>query len=304
MQPFMKVNPRGVYSIRFPVRDYDLDATLDSGQVFGWRRNAGDWLGVIGNKAVRLRTVPDGIEAKTTVTPGDWVWLKHYLQVEVDLEAVLASFPIDDRHLTEVVAIHRGLRLLRQPPWECLAGFILSSTKQVVQIQQVHRNLCERFGERIPSTDGRTATFAFPTPMRLAQLSELELRSCKMGFRAPYLRAAAIRVARGELNLERLGNLDLAAAREELLRLDGVGEKIANCVLLFACGFASAFPVDVWVRRTLQEVYFGGRTIPQHELSRFIMQHFGPNAGYAQQYLFHHARVASRKVLSAAAGDS
>jgi N-glycosylase/DNA lyase len=292
-------NPRGIQETIFKVVDYDLDATLSSGQAFGWQREANGWTGVVAGRAVQLVSVAGGIQARAGGDAGDWSWLRDYLQTEVDLAAILRTFPPDDAHLQRAVRECRGLRLLRQPPWECLAGFILSATKQIVQIQQIHGLLCERYGDQRPLPGGVGSRFGFPEPARVAALSEAQLRRCKMGFRAPYLRAAAGQVTAGATDLEKIRGWDLETARRELLRFEGVGPKIAECVLLFAYGFPTAFPVDVWVRRSLGDHYFNGRAVPVQELARFVAEHFGPHAGYAQQYLFHQARVTGRKMLSA-----
>jgi N-glycosylase/DNA lyase len=275
----------------FPVVEYDLGATLDSGQVFGWEQHAGGWSGVVQGRWVALRDGAEGIAAETVAPGPDWDWLKCFLQTEVQLTEILATFPRADARLQRAVTRWRGLRLLRQDPWECLASFILSSTKQIVQIRQIVRLLRERFGERVLTPPGAAPAYAFPPAERLAGASEAELRDCKMGFRAPYLRAAAQRVAAGEIDLGRLGQLELAAARTELLRFAGVGEKIADCVLLFAYGFPTAFPIDVWVQRVLTREYFRGRNVSVERLRMFSARHFGPHAGYAQQYLFHHERT-------------
>ena len=134
--------------IFLPVRDYDLAATLDSGQTFRWQPCGDSWLGVIGRRPVRLTPLRDGIRAETVGPIADWQWLRDYLQTEVDLDAVLKTFP-DDTPMRDAAAACRGLRVLRQDPWECLASFILSSTKQIVQIRQIVALLCERFGEPI-----------------------------------------------------------------------------------------------------------------------------------------------------------
>jgi N-glycosylase/DNA lyase len=123
---------------------------------------------------------------------------------------------------------------------------------------------------------------------------EAELRACKMGFRAPYLLATARAIAGGKPDLARLHQLPAEIAREELLKLPGVGRKIADCVLLFAYGFPSVFPVDVWMMKALRRFYFPKRRVTAGRLRRFSETHFGPNAGYAQQYLFHYIRVAGR----------
>jgi N-glycosylase/DNA lyase len=270
--------------------DYDLAATLNSGQVFRWVFRNDAWEGVIGRRTVRLRPAAGGLLAETTGPENRWDWLADYLQSGVDLEAVLATFP-DDAPMRAAVAGCRGLRLLRQDPWECLASFILSSTKQIVQIRQLIARLCERYGEPLPGWDGGRSMNSFPAPERLARCREAELRACKLGFRAPYLLATARRVAEGGIDLSGLSRLPLAEARFELMTLPGVGRKIADCVLLFAGGFASAFPVDVWIDKALRELYFSGRRVSADRLRHFAETHFGPNAGYAQQYLFHYMRT-------------
>ena len=273
----------------FAVRDYDLDATLGSGQSFRWEARQGAWEGMAGPRWVRLRQTGEGIEAWTAGPAGDWRWLAEYLQTDVDLAAVLAAFP-DDPPLRQAVAACRGLRLLRQDPWECLASFILSSTKQIAQIRVVVGRLCRRYGQRAPGLAPSEGGHAFPGPGRLAACNEAELRECGMGFRAAYLLGAARAVAEGALDLGGLGRLSVEEARQRLTECRGVGEKIANCALLFGWGFPTAFPVDVWVRRALTDLYFPRRAPPARRLREFALSHFGPQAGYAQQYLFEFMR--------------
>lgn len=280
---------------RFDVRDYDLAATLGCGQAFRWRECGGVWEGVVDGRWVSLRQPDaDSILAITAAPQADWEWLADHLQANVDLSAVLATFP-DDAPMRAAVAHCRGLRLLRQEPWECLASFICSSTKQIVQIQQIIALLSERFGEAVAVPPGHAPAFAFPSPERLAAASEAELRACKMGFRAPNLRNAARQVASGGLRLVDLHSRPCAAARAELESLPGVGRKIADCVLLFSYGFQEAFPVDVWVMKALRQLYFPRRRPTPQRLRSFSETHFGPNAGYAQQYLFHYMRTRARK---------
>lgn len=280
-----------VYETRLPVRDYNLAATMTSGQVFGWEQIADEWVGVVGGRWVRLRQETDAIIVRTAAPQCEWSWLKEFLQSDVELRAVLATFPKDDPHLRAAVAACHGLRLLRQDRWECLASFILSSTKQIVQIRQIVRTLSERYGAEVTVPAGQPPMFAFPTAQRMATLPEAELRECKMGFRAPYLLGTARRIVAGEFVPESLRQLPIAEARAKLMALPGVGEKIADCVLLFSYGFPTAFPVDVWVARALSTFYYRGRAVKPERLRRFADKHFGPHAGYAQQYLFHHIRT-------------
>jgi N-glycosylase/DNA lyase len=272
------------------VHDYDLATTLDSGQVFRWQEHNSGWTGVVGEHWVRLTQMRDSIHAETAASVKNWGWLREFLRTEVDLAAVLKTFPDDAPMRAAVTACH-GLRVLRQDPWECLASFILSSTKQIVQIRQIISLLCERFGEPVVVPPGESRAFAFPSPEKIAIATEADLRACKMGFRAPHLLAAARQIADGKFDLDRPRHLPLAEAREELMKLRGVGGKIADCVLLFAYGFDKAFPVDVWVERALRELYFPRRRVTAEHLRHFATTHFGPHAGCAQQYLFHYMRT-------------
>jgi N-glycosylase/DNA lyase len=274
----------------FRAREYNLDVTLGCGQAFAWEQSAVGWAGVVSGRRVELRQNGESLMARTVAPQSDWAWLAHYLQTEVDLTAVLATFP-NDPHLRAAVAACRGLRLLRQDPWECLASFILSSTKQIVQIRQIVALLSERFGSPVAVPAGQRPAFAFPPVARLASATEAELRACKMGFRAPYLLTAARRIATGECDLQRVGQMSVTDARAELLKLPGVGKKIADCVLLFGYGFPTAFPVDVWVAKALSRFYFRERRVRLAKLRTFAAKHFGPNAGYAQQYLFYYIRT-------------
>lgn len=271
-------------------RDYDLGGTLDSGQAFGWERAGGGWEGVVDGRWVWLAMDGDTLEARTAEPVADWGWIERYLGLHEDLGAMLATFP-DDPPLHEAVASCRGLRLLRQAPWEALACFLCSATKQIVQIREIVRLLRDRHGEAVPGPDGRRAR-AFPTADRLALLDEDALRACKLGFRAPNLLAAARAVSEGRLSLDEVRRMPLDEARAALMTLRGVGRKVADCALLFGLGFDQAFPVDVWVRAALTRLYFPrGRRPSARRLEHLSATHFGPHAGLAQQYLFHHVRT-------------
>lgn len=274
----------------FPAAAYDLDATLTSGQAFGWQRAEGAWEGVILGRWVRLEKRGDIIHATAALPVKDWTWLRDYLQIDAPLAEIIATFP-DDPFLQTAVQACPGLRLLRQEPWECLASFILSSTKRIAQIMQVCALLRERYGTPVPVPKGVAPAWAFPTAARLAACTEAELRACKMGFRAPYLLAAARQWGRGALAWPQLTQLPLPAAREHLMEIPGVGRKIADCVLLFTGAYPQAFPVDTWIAQVLGAKYFGGKAAPIAHYNLWAPAHFGPNAGYAQQYLFHYARV-------------
>ena len=273
----------------FHAPDYDLAATLDSGQAFRWKLTDLGWEGIVGDRWVRLRQRGEKIVAEVVDKPESWSWLKSYLRLDDDLDSIIRTFP-DDEAMRVSIDACRGLRLLQQPEWECLASFICSSSKQIVQIRQIVANLCDRFGDQL-ETGSTTEWSGFPTAETLANCDEPELRDCKMGYRAPYVLGSAQMVAAGEVNLAALHEMDCVDARSSLMRLPGVGRKVADCVLLFAYGFQEAFPIDVWIGRGLRELYFPRRKPTRKRLEKFTGTYFGPYAGYAQQYLFHYVRT-------------
>ncbi|MFM1944757.1 MAG: hypothetical protein RI897_3739 [Verrucomicrobiota bacterium] len=279
-------------STSFPLnpKDYDLSATLDSGQAFGWTQSeTGTWTGVIGCHWVQLSQSNDHIHAQTCLPQKDWHWLSDYLQLHFNLKEAIHTFPAD-APLEIATRNYPGLHLLRQDPWTCLASFILSSTKQIVQIQQVYHLLCQQYGAPVPTPPHLPQAHTFPTPQALAHAGETALRDCRMGFRAKYLHQTATQIANGNVSLESLRSLPLNEARRILTCLPGVGPKIADCALLFSCDQPRAFPIDVWIARTLRNLYFKGQPTSLPKLQDFAEQHFGPFAGLAQQYLFHEAR--------------
>jgi len=203
------------------------------------------------------------------------------------------------------------LRIIRQPKWECLATFICSSMKQVAHIRQISKALRERFGvarKACPERGRRIDNYVvhtFPSAARLAKSSEGELRKCALGYRAKNLLAAARLVSSGTADLEAWSSLSDADLRANLCDLPGVGAKVANCVMLFAYERLRAFPMDVWIERVLRQQYFPrNKRIATGQLRTFSENYFGEHGGYAQQYLFHYARMnknAKSRVRAAAA---
>jgi N-glycosylase/DNA lyase len=287
---------------RINAPDFALADTLQSGQAFRWHSQpGGGFIGVVGRQAWRLQQEDETVlweSAPSTDTPAQQAIIARYLGIDVDLPTILATFPDDDHGLAEAVRQHRGLRILRQDPWECLASFIASSTKQIVQIRQIVELLANRHGDPINTPWG--AFHTFPSPTTLAGLTEQSLRDCKLGFRAKYLLAAARMVTEGSVRLDQVPGMTHDEALAELIKIPGVGEKIANCALLFSCGFDAAFPIDVWIERALRRMYFPRRKkVNARQLRAFTRSHFGPYAGWAQQYLFCDERRRSRLPSSA-----
>jgi len=262
----------------------DLDATLTSGQSFSWKRTAdGRWRGWIEGRPCLIWSQGDALRA---VGPElTHAAVSRYFGLDQPIREILASFP-DDPWLARARAFASGLRILRQEPWETLCNFICSSLKQIVQIEQINYELRRAFGPAIGE-----GLHGFPDAARLALAPEAKLRECRLGFRARHLFVAARQIASSEVSLDRIATLPTEEAREELRKIRGVGEKVANCILLFAYGRAEAFPIDVWVERVLRQLYFkGSQRVGTERLREFAEDHFGPFRGYAQQFLFHWIR--------------
>jgi N-glycosylase/DNA lyase len=272
-----------------PAPHFDLEKTLNSGQVFHWTRQGSGFIGAIAEDLVYLEQ--DG--ASVRVFAGQSMLAAHYLALDHPLPEILATFPTDPA-IKVAVEFCRGLRIIRQPQWECLATFLTSPLKQVQHIRAISLAIRSRFGRKL--RQGELEAYSYPRPEEVAEIPLPDLLECKLGFRATNLIATAKKVASGAVNLEELRNLSTEDARAALCELPGVGEKIANCVLLFAYDRLDAVPVDVWIARVLNEVYFSDRTnVPLRELKSFAADYFGSYAGYAQQYLFHHWRLTYRR---------
>jgi N-glycosylase/DNA lyase len=274
---------------RINAPDFALADTLQSGQAFRWNSDPdGGFVGVIGRQVWRLRQQRNLVlwEAADELDHAHQEnMIRRYLGLDMDLATILATFPSDDGGLADAVRLHCGLRILRQDPWECLASFIASSTKQIVQIRQIVALLAQRHGDPLDSPWGVFHTF--PHADKLAGLTEAALRDCKLGFRAKYLLAAARMVSDGSVRLDLVPSMEPAVAQAELMKIPGVGEKIASCALLFSCGFDAAFPIDIWIERALRRMYFPRKKkVNARQLRAFTRSYFGPYAGWAQQYLF------------------
>lgn len=247
--------------------------------------------GVIGRRIVRLAQEGRGIRLISPETAEVREALRRYLGVVPRdahprrAEAALAADPV----LARMLPYTAGISLLAQDPWEVLVSFIVSQNNNIPKIMRSIEGLARALGE--PLDDGLSA---FPSPERLAAAPMRTLAACALGYRAPYVRAAARLVADGRLDLAALSRLDYLAARQLLLDVPGVGEKVGDCVLLFGLGHRAAFPIDVWVRRAVERLYFRGRRRRLRDIQAFARERFGPLAGYAQQHLFAYARARLR----------
>lgn len=277
-----------------PISPEVLGEILDGGQSFRWQRQTdGAWLGFWSDCIVRLQADATGRlswSAPTALTKRVMNALPTYLALSTNYAGQTDGLPWrSDAHLAGCIAAFPGLRLLRQPFGETLLGFLCSATKQIVQIKQMVALLASRHGRLIcelPLANGRrTAVCRLPTWDELAVIPEADLRACLLGFRARYISETARFLAAHPAWLAETEALPYLEAKTRLISLPGVGEKVADCVLLFGAGRLEAFPVDVWILKTMERRY-GLEGWSPANLTRFGQVHFGSAAGLAQQYLF------------------
>lgn len=267
---------------------YNLERTLRCGQAFGWKVSGAGAEGFFSGRRVTVRQAGDRIVVEGLEDSSSLRALRNYLNLDADLAGIerrLARDPILRRAMPHT----SGIALLRQDPWQCLISFIVSAFNNIPKIELSVGRLVSRFGGI--NGDGSD----FPQPQALAAARLRGLRACALGYRAPYVAAVARLVASGQFDLAGPHKLPYAEARSLLLALPGVGEKVADCVLLFGYGKYEAFPVDVWVKRAVERWYLRGRAVSTSEIRRFGAARFGNLAGYAQQHLHYFARTTARR---------
>ena len=269
---------------------FDLAESLESGQAHRWRKSGdGQYSGVLGNRLLQLRQNPAGLEYQATGDAGVDDLLRAYFRLDDDIESIYAEI-CRDRRVAAMVAQYPGLRILRQEPWECTVAFICSATSNIPRIHQNMEAMADSLGEPLELNGEVRRTF--PSAERLASAGEGFLRELGLGFRAPYVVAAAERVCRGELDLDELIRLPYPETKSRLMDCYGIGAKIADCIAVFSLEKLEAFPVDVWVRRALAEWYFPmQKKPPDRAMVEWAQSYFGQYAGYSQQYLFHGRRM-------------
>ena len=285
---------------------FNLEYTLESGQVFRWENRGEWWYGILREGMVKVRQDGPSLACSSSSDALDASCIRRYFRLDEDLRTVLGGMEHDP---TLAAAVQRfyGMRLVRQDFWECLASFILATNSNIPRIRSMVAAVSGRFGR--PADFEGVAFRSFPDAETLAGASVADLMGCGLGYRAPYLRKVAAAVSGGAVDHDQLSFMEYEAAHSALLRvlrgeklLLGVGPKVADCVLLYSCGKDEAFPIDVWIARELARSFPGlvsraiGRKLEAARprlsrgeyaaLSAAARARFGRYAGYAQQYLF------------------
>jgi len=267
----------------------NLESTLLSGQAHRWKIKDYWYEGVIAQNLIHIRDSDLGIEFYSApVSEGEFAdRLSDYLGLGDNLDLIYQSIS-KDVQISSAIKKYTGMRILRQDPWECLIAFICSANSSLIRISSAMETLSENFGQRI--TLKNKARYTFPSAHVLAEAGEARLRQLKLGFRAKYVSKVAEIVSEGKIDLMELKHLPYDEAKEKLLNLPGVGDKIADCVLLFSLDKPNAFPIDRWVKRALED-WYSIKLFNYSKIREWALEYFGEFAGYAQQYLFHQRRL-------------
>ena len=261
--------------------DFDPDRIAQSGQCFRWeKREGGTWRIIAAKACLYMTSLGDDLyEFDCSEGEFDTLW-REYFDLKEDYQKIRARIDRnEDPFLWRAAEQEKGIRILRQDPWEMLIRFIISQNRNIPAIKQSVELLAGRCGEKRFDSRGN-GFYAFPEPGAVAALSESDLKSCKLGYRCKYVHAAAQAVLNGDISLDRLLTADETATINALTGLFGVGSKVANCVSLFGLHHVNAFPVDVWIRRVLEEQYPDG----------YPYEKYSPYNGIYQQYMFAYYR--------------
>jgi len=270
-----------------PDQPFSLDLTLSCGQVFRWDRQPdGWWYGVVGSRVIKIRQ--DLTSLTFDGAPASFI--RHYFSLDTDLDRITASFDRDP-FIHNAIVRCRGLRIVRQPAWECLISYICATNSNIPMIRRRISHIAQTYGK--PLEFEERTYFAFPGPASLAATCTSALSDCKLGYRSPYVLETACDIADEKGWNDSIASLPYEQARSALMKLRGVGPKAADCILLFAFQKYEAFPVDVWIRRIMREHYIktlgsdSSLTGREYDtIRRFARKHFGEFCGYAQEYLF------------------
>jgi N-glycosylase/DNA lyase len=282
---------------------FNLEHTLCCGQLFRWQKLGGWWYGVVSDRVIKIQQNDERLTFQVFPETKNQKFVQNYFRLDDDLPHIMSEISKDE-HVKRAFDRFCGLRLVRQEPWECLISYICATYKSIPAIKKMVNSISKKFGKKL-TLDGYDF-YTFPKPSSLAQACPKDLRSCGLGFRAERALETAKLVDSGEFPLEALRNMTYLEAKRKLLGLPGVGQKVADCVLLFSLEKLEAFPIDVWMKRAATTFYRshfdplfiekvsskGSPTPKQYEtLSSFGREYFGRYAGYAQEYLFHLLRT-------------
>jgi len=261
---------------------FDPVHTFECGQCFRWNCGPdGIYVGVAEGRLCRVSGREIICEDK------DFDFWSNYFSFDTDYNKICNTLISKDEGLKKCIEFGNGIRILKQDVWETIISFIISANNNIPRIKRIIESLCLNFGERL--TSNNIVYYSFPSPQRMAALSKEDLAVLRVGYRDEYILDAATKVAKKEIDIAALHTMSDKEAKAELMKIKGVGGKVADCIMLFALGRFSVFPTDVWIKKILTEVY----GVSDKDIPTFVSQKYGDYAGFAQQYLYYYYRSQS-----------
>ena len=285
----MKIYEKDNKVILEGVSDFDPKHIFECGQCFRWKdQGDGSYTGVAKGRVINVSREGDTIYLKNTnLEDFKNIW-KDYFDLDTDYSKIKNELRNMDEYLEKATEFGWGIRLLRQDPWEMIISFIISSNNRIPMIQKAIKNLSREYGTYIGSYEGEDY-YDFPTPQQLSKASIEEIRACSTGFRDKYIKSTTEEVIKNNDDDYSYRNLSTEDCIKELLKFNGIGPKVGDCIALFGMQKYDTFPVDVWVKRVMQEFYVeDDMSLPK--IRKYAIDKFGNLSGFAQQYLFYYAR--------------
>jgi len=261
----------------------DIDNSINSGQVFLWEKQGSDWYGIDGQNVLKINK--NGVIKSIRNLKTD------FFRKNDNIEEIIKSIS-KDKTVKKAVKEYEGLRLFRQDPFQCLISFIISSNSNIQKIKNSLEKITKKFGKKVKIQNKEF--FLFPEPEKMAKATIDEIKSCGVGYRAPFIKEAAKMVILKKIDFEYLKKCDYHEAKKNICLVPGIGNKVADCIMLFSLNKLESFPLDTWMIKILEKYYskefkIETKTITQKQyelLHEKIVNYFGPYCGYAQQYLF------------------
>lgn len=278
------------------IQPFDFKKIADGGQAFRWNlQEDGTYIGVVGNYVFEISQNGDELVIDSNGKGNETAFIKEYLDLHRnynEIEQEMLKF----EELIPVVNFSSGYRILFQNPWETTISFIISANNHIRNIKKTIENICRTFGKSI-IYEGKIY-YTFPSPDVLASVSEDELRLTKCGYRSRYVIETAKIIASGKVDIYNYNNKTAKDIRTKLLMLPGVGRKVADCIMLYSMRKFDAFPIDVWIQRILEHIYFNDKQVSLTKLQKFAENRFGEISGFIQQYLFYYSRNCWQDMVS------
>ncbi|MEG2310774.1 MAG: DNA glycosylase [Clostridia bacterium] len=274
--------------LKLNVECFNLKYTLECGQCFRWQKVDNSYIGVINDRVIKTRLEDGNLYVKSNNMDNIENILCDYFDLNVDYKKTEQHISTIDEYVKKAVNNTTGIRILNQSFFEILISYIISANNNIPRISKSVLEISKKYGSKV--TFEEKPYYLFPTVEQLSDVSQIQFRECGVGFRDKYIKKTIDDILSKNIKFEEFKNMPTLQIREELLKLQGVGPKVADCILLFSCGRKEVFPIDVWVEKIMRKLYFTDDNITKKEIVKHAYEKFGVNAGIVQQHLFYNIR--------------